>query len=352
MTKRVNIIGGGIAGCALAYMIKREGGEPVIYEAGSSLYEGAAPEHDCSTYNPRYSAQWDENAQYFSLGYFEALRLFEEFGGQGFNWDQCGTLQLFANEKKARRYPKTVASWQDHGWREEDIRLVDAREASDIAGLDVEVDCMYLGRAGVISPWRVCSRLISGVEVKVNQWVEDASALPGDATVLACGTKVAAFQEAARLPVGSVRGQVTFLKENKISEPVKTTINYGGHISPSLNGVHYIGATFQPWLAHTNLLAEDDAQNIRNMCERFPALAGDYEVVCAKAGIRTAARDHFPILGQLSDRIYVSTAHGSHGFVSALSSAMILSKNIVKNEDLVSGDVLRRMSPDRFAKVG
>ncbi|MCK5375062.1 MAG: FAD-dependent 5-carboxymethylaminomethyl-2-thiouridine(34) oxidoreductase MnmC [Alphaproteobacteria bacterium] len=349
MTKRVNIIGGGIAGCALAYMIKQEGGEPVIYEAASSLYgKGQEPEHDCSTYNPRYSAQWDENAQYFSMGYFEALRLFEEFGGDGFNWNQCGTLQLIANERKARRYPKTVASWGAHGWSEEDMRFVSAKEASDIAGLDVETDCMYLGRAGVISPWRLCSKLINGVEVKLNQWVEDVSALEGDATVLACGTKVTSFKEAAHLPISGVRGQVTFIRETDVSSKVKTTINYGGHISPALDGVHYIGATFQPWLKHTDILPEDDVHNIRNMCERFPALADKYELVCSRAGVRTAAKDHFPIIGQLSDRVYISTAHGSHGVISALSSAMILAKSIVRNEDVISKDVLKIMSPERF----
>ena len=175
---RVNIIGGGIAGCALAYMIKKEGGEPVIYEAAPKLYEDE-PEHDCSTYNPRYTAQWDENAKYFSMGYFEALRLFEEVGGEGFNWDQCGTLQLLANEKKARRYPKTVASWRENGWSDEDICLLSPSEASEVAGVEVDKEAMFLKRSGVVSPWRVCSKLINDVELKLNVIVEDAEALEG-----------------------------------------------------------------------------------------------------------------------------------------------------------------------------
>ncbi len=346
---RVNIIGGGIAGCALAYMIKREGGEPVIYEAASSLYD-TMPEHDCSTYNPRYCAQWDANAKYYSMGYFEALRLFDEFTKEGldFRLDQCGTLQLLTNERKVIRYRKAVASWNANGWAEDDLRLVSAREASEIAGLPIEHEGMYLGRAGVISPARICSRLIKGVEVKLNQWVEDVAALPGDASVLACGAKVTAFKEGAHLPITPVRGQVTYIRESEASAKIKTTVNYGGHISPSLGGVQYIGATFQPWLKHTNILPEDDAANIRNLCERFPATAGQYEVVTSKAGVRAAVRDHFPVIGQIADRVYVSSGHGSHGFVSSLSSAMILANKIVKNEDVVSDDVIKTMSSERF----
>jgi tRNA 5-methylaminomethyl-2-thiouridine biosynthesis bifunctional protein len=347
---RVNIIGGGIAGCALAYMIKREGGEPVIYEAAPSLYEGQAPEHDCSTYNPRYSALWDANAKYFSMGYFEVLRLFDEFTKEGldFHWDQCGTLQLMHSERKIHRYSKTIASWQENGWSEDDIRFVNASEASEIAGVPIEHDGMYLARAGVVSPQRLCSRLIKGVEVKVNQWVEDASALIGDATVLACGTKVTSFKEAAHLSISPVRGQVTYIRESDASAKVRTTVNYGGHISPSRGGVQYIGATFQPWLEHTKMLPEDDVINIRNLCERFPALAAEYKVVDSKAGVRTAARDHFPIIGQVSDKVYVSTAHGSHGFVSSISSAIILAKKIVKNENVAPDDVIKTMSAERF----
>ena len=349
MTKRVNIIGGGIAGCALAYMIKREGGEPVIYEAASSLYENL-PEHDCSTYNPRYCAQWDANAKYYSMGYFEALRLFDEFEREGldFRWDQCGTLQLLSNERKVIRYRKCVESWNANGWGEDDLCLVSAQEASEIAGLSIEYEGMYLKRAGVISPARICARLIKGVEVKLNQWVEDVSALPGDAAVLACGTKVTKFKEGAHLPISPVRGQVTYIRESEASAKIKTTVNYGGHISPSLNGVQYIGATFQPWLEHTNVLSEDDEHNIRNLCERFPSAAADYEVVASKVGVRAAVRDHFPVIGQIASHTYVSSGHGSHGFVSSLASAMILAKKIVKNENVVSDDVIKTFSSERF----
>lgn len=348
---RVNIIGGGIAGCALAYMIAREGREPVIYEAGSYWYDEAeAPEHDCSTYNPRYSAQWDENAKYFSLGYFEALRLFDEFTKEGvdFRWDQCGTLQLLANEKKARRYPKMVESWGEYGWGEDDLRMVSAAEGSEIAGVKIEKEGIYLGRAGVISPYRICARLVKGIEVNLNASVKDLSVLPGDVTVLACGAHVSGFEEAAFLPMQSVRGQVTYLKETVKSSKIKTTVNYGGHISPSLRGVQYIGATFQPRLTHTNIMPEDDEENIQKLCERFPALDGTYSVVASKAGVRSAVYDHFPVIGQLSSQIYVSTAHGSHGFVSALSSAIILANKIVHNKGVISDDVLKQMSPARF----
>jgi len=115
-----------------------------------------------------------------------------------------------------------------------------------------------------------------------------------------------------------------------------------------LNGVQYIGATFQPWLEHTNILPEDDEHNIRNLCERFPAAAADYEVVTSKAGVRSAVRDHFPVIGQIASRVYVSSGHGSHGFVSSLASAMILAKKIVKNEAFASDDVVKTFSSERF----
>lgn len=340
---RVNIIGGGVAGCMLAYMLKKEGAEPVIYEASSEMFSEVSA-YDCGTYNPRYSAQKDANSEYYSFGYFESLKLFEELG-EGVDLDQCGTLQIMNDERKAKRLPRTYASWE---WPEEHMQIISAKEASDVAGVEVTHDCLYLPYSGVVSPQKVCIKLINGVEVKLNQRVEDAAALEGDATILACATKVKLFTEAEHLPVTGVRGQVTYVAENERSAKIKSTISYGGHISPALNGVHYMGATFQPWLNHCNLMPEDDLANISKMCERMPSLAGQYDIVSSRAGVRTASRDHFPIVGQLSDKVYVSAAHGSHGFVSGVSSAMILAKKIVKGQDLMSEDVLRTISPARF----
>ena len=106
---KVNIIGGGLAGCALAYVLKQNGVKPVIYEAGETLASGASG-NDVGLYNPRFTASYGTVGQYFSTAFERALEIFKMFGDD-IEWNPCGALHLMNDEKKTRRFPKMVDSW-------------------------------------------------------------------------------------------------------------------------------------------------------------------------------------------------------------------------------------------------
>ena len=322
---RVNIIGGGLAGCSLAYVLKQRGHEPVIYEASSSLASGASG-NDVGLYNPRFTAEHDKIGQFYSSAFQNALGVFEIFNDD-IDWNPCGALHLMTDEKKERRFNKMVANWP---WSSDDMRLVDAQEASDISGVDVLSDCLYLHKSGKISPKKMCAAYANGVEVVLNTPVPDVSMLGGDVVVLACGMGVLNFKEGAHLPLKAVRGQVSYIGQIKVSEKLRCTLGFGGYIAPAEGGVHCLGSTFQRWLDHSDIIPEDDISNISKLCDAVPSLAGDYEVVGHRAAVRTTSNDHFPVFGQLAEGLYVSTAHGSHGILSSLQAAIFLADQISK----------------------
>lgn len=338
----VNIIGGGLAGCALAFTLKQAGAEPVIYEASNAIASGASG-NDVGLYNPRFTAQFDAVGQFYSKAFFEALKLFWIFGDD-IDWTPCGALHLINDEKKARRFPKTVGSW---GWDEKEMRIINALEASEVSGVPIEKDCLFLANSGFISPKKLCHRYVDGVKIRLNTSVSDVSDLDG-VTVLACGMGCLAFDEAAHIPLKPVRGQITYIGETDTSCALKTTIGYGGYIAPSVDGSHCLGSTFQRWLDHSDVLPEDDQANLDKLYENVPALKGQYTVEAARASVRTTASDHFPVVGQLDENMYISTAHGSHGILSSLLSAKILTNKIMDLQCDVGGCVLSALSPDRF----
>ncbi|PCK00568.1 MAG: hypothetical protein COA45_01980 [Zetaproteobacteria bacterium] len=340
---RVNIIGGGLAGCALAYVLKNNGIEPVIYEASSCLAAGASG-NDVGLYNPRLSAQFDGMAQFYSAAFFQALEVFEDFDG-AIDWNPCGALTFLVDERKTIRFRKTAASW---GWSDKDMRLVDARSASDIAGVEVPYECLYLPRSGNISPKKLCYEYARGVEVHLNYVVDDLDALDGDISVLACGAACLNFSVASHLPLKYVRGQVSYIAQTAVTQDLKVALSYGGHFAPARNGVHCLGATFQPWLDHSHLRDEDDLSNLDKLFSAVPSLEGAYKVVDRRASVRTTARDHFPVVGQLSERVYISTAHGSYGILSSLLSAKLLSDCVVGDDKEGECSMRAVLSPTRF----
>ncbi len=344
---RVNIIGGGLAGCSLAYILKQKGVEPVIYEASCELASGASG-NAVGLYNPRFAAQMDAPSEFYSTAFWAALEVFKEFGDL-VDWNPCGVLKLLTDERSIKRFHKTAVSW---GWSEDDMRIVSPEEASGIAGIEIPYEALYTSKSGNISPKKLCGEYARGVEVHLNTKIEGLNALDGEVTVLACGMGCLNFEEAKDLPFKAVRGQVSYIKQTEQTKGLKVALSYSGHFAPARDGVHCLGSTFQPWLDHDELIEEDNLTNLDKLFEVLPYLKGAYEVVDSKAGVRTTSKDHFPVVGQLQngENLYISAAHGSYGIITSLLSAKIIADKIMNGHGVMQQDVLNALSPYRFKK--
>ncbi|MGB0720592.1 MAG: FAD-dependent oxidoreductase, partial [Bdellovibrionales bacterium] len=243
-------------------------------------------------------------------------------------------------------------SW---GWDIDAMRIVSACEASDIAGVDLVHDALYLPRSGSVCPRRLCQVYADGVEVRLNTPLHSSlhglsvqsngDALKADAVILAAGPALRSFDAVKNLDLRAVRGQVTLVKA---ALPLKTNICYGGYISAAQGGRHAVGASFQRWLDHAAIIDQDDHDNLANLARAIPAFPKDLEVIGHRAAVRCTTRDHFPVVGPIGDNLYVSAAHGSHGILSALMAADILAAMIFGRRPLVSDAVISALSPHRF----
>ena len=337
---RVAIVGGGLAGCAAAYVLKDAGAEPVIYEAAGALGTGASGNMR-GLYNPRFGAEASPQSEFYALGYLRALEVFAKAPDIG--WEPSGCLHLMNDEKKARRFPKTVESWKQFGFDAGDMRLVNADEASEIAGIDIPHDALLLPRGGSVSPRELCQFLSHDIEMHYN-----VDAVPdGDVVIFAGGAAMRDHDVLQGLDLRAVRGQVSYAAANAQTKALKTHITYGGYVSPAIGGRHVVGSTFQRWLSHDDLLLEDDQDNLAKLRGALPGFEG-VEIVDQWAGVRCTSRDHFPVVGHLRDNIYVSSAHGSHGIVSAIMAADILAGMILGLPKKVSDECLAALSPRRL----
>ncbi len=246
------------------------------------------------------------------------------------------------NEQKTRRFHKMAKSWL---WAEDMMRLVSVEQASVIANVTVEHEALYLPQSGAVSPRALCSAYVGDGEVQAEE-IAGLDAIDADIVILACGASVAEF---AGLPLKTVRGQVTDIQGSAASVELKVALCYSGYMMPAdAHGVHHIGSTFQRWLDYTDILPEDDQDNIDKFIMAVPALAGEYAVVDHRAALRVVAPDHMPVIGRLRDGVYVSAAHGSHGILSSLMGAKILAAQIMGAELPVAERVAERLCPHRF----
>jgi tRNA 5-methylaminomethyl-2-thiouridine biosynthesis bifunctional protein len=344
MTKRIAIIGGGLAGTACAYILKQAGLEPVIYEASSQLAT-AASGNDLGLYNSRFTAEFGPEAQYYTSAFELAHATFPTLGD--IEWSPCGALHLINDEKKQRRFHKTVQNWP---WSDDDMRIVSADEATALAGIAIHQDALYLAKAGHVCPHKLCAAYAKDVEVHVNHPMTDLSDIQADVIILAAGQGLINLPETKHLPLKAVRGQVTKIKATQASAQIKCNIQYGGYLSPAhAEGWHVVGSTFQRWLDHSDLIEEDNTQNLQKLADHVPALAEEsWKILAARAGVRVTTPDHFPIIGALSDNLYISAGHGSHGIVSSIAAARHICEAITGQKHSLSNDAIERISPHRY----
>jgi tRNA 5-methylaminomethyl-2-thiouridine biosynthesis bifunctional protein len=184
-----------------------------------------------------------------------------------------------------------------------------------------------------------------------------------DAIILACGEGAKWFEETKWLPVHTVRGQIIQAEDSGFGDDISCNICYGGYISPGAEGVHTLGSTFQKWLTHTDVLEEDNAEIIGRLQEALPEAGGSVHAVEARAGLRTAANDHFPIAGMVPDltswklgtdkyvpNLYLTTAHGSHGIVSSIATSTLIVDLLLGRAPGLSQPVIDQLNASRFLK--
>lgn len=358
--KRIAIIGGGLAGTSAAYILKNQGFAPVLFESTETLAQGASG-NPLGLYNPRFSTYRTPESDFYTASWAQAFRTFKGLQGKsdiGFN--PCGSLHLITNEDRRRKLEGAAAHWH---WPHPHMQHLSATEAGSVAGIQIDSEALYLPGAGTVSPRQLCESYMTGIETRLGAQVETlipdqdgtswrVNSESFDAVILACGAVVRSFDPLAKLPVHTVRGQVTRIGASALTRNLKVNLCYGGYLSPALEGVHVLGATFQKWLDDSAERPEDDQDNIERLRAVLPGLEGKVEIIENRASFRCAARDHFPLIGPVEGApgLYVSTAHGSHGLISTLAGAHLLADMITGGPLSLPQETVQRLAPCRFNK--
>ncbi len=331
----VTIYGAGLAGCAAAYVLRGYGFDPVLYDP-QGIASGASG-NDIGIINPRLSSFRTPESNFYTAGYAQTIRAFPFL--KAVEYGPCGSLHLITDAERAKKFTRAAENW---GWHSDHMRLVEAGEASEIAGVSVSHAALFLPGGAHVSPKALCAAYAKDIPV-INR---EADMLKGAPVIFASGADIVTrFPD---MPLHTVRGQVTFAKANAESQKMRANICYGGYIAPVVGGLHAVGATFQKWLHNSALRGEDDVDNLAKLAAVLPAL-GNLEIAGSRASLRVASKDRFPVAGAVPGG-YISAAHGSHGLLSSLLCAHILADHIRGGPCTIGKASLETLSPARFWK--
>lgn len=382
--KRAIVIGGGIAGTSSARALAARGWQVTLIERHAALAQEASGNPVGILY-PRLAGQDIALSRLALHGYLHTLRLLQQLELPAHAYQACGLLQLAFNANETARC-EAVAT---RGLPEILVHSVSKNEASELAGVELSHGGLYFPAAGWVNPVLLCNALATHENISImpsatalqlkrggegwQVWERDNLLGQAPIVVLACANETAGFTQSAHLPLEPVRGQITFFPQTAYSAQLKSVVCTDGYLTPSMQGMHCVGATFHPNDVSQDVRQADHEANLgmlRRMAPELYQSLNTQEQFFGRVALRSATPDYLPMAGPLLDSaalaanlprhtadpaglpwldgLYVNTGHGSKGLVNAPLCAEMIASAINDEPSPVDSALLAVLDPNRF----
>ncbi|MCD6035563.1 MAG: FAD-dependent cmnm(5)s(2)U34 oxidoreductase [Rickettsiales bacterium] len=310
-TKRAIIIGGGLAGTGAAYALGRRGWDITLIERHPELARESSsnPQGIYMPLLPHRSMAEDPIGHSTLAAFLYAHHHFDAF--PHVLREACGVLEVEESESSLPdvAYP------------------VDAKEASELAGVTLAQGGIFYPNAGWIAPRELCKAQVEAYadRIRLILHTEALSLVRGDGewkvraengkliasapvVVLAQGEEVTRLAETSWVPLRVIRGQLDQFPQTALSRGLKTVLSQDGQILPAHEGTHWVGASFHPDNRNSTPTHEDTEENQN----RFSSLGGKAESIGQKVGFRVATQDKLPVIGAVPESEFYLHAYVGH----------------------------------------
>lgn len=360
------VIGGGLAGTSAAYSLAQRGWKVVLLERHAALAVEASGNAQGILY-ARLSPARPPLSRLVLAGYQYSLRTLRALlPSDGEAWSDVPVVQLAYDSQEAARQAKLLAL----DWPAALLRSVGAEEASSLAGIPLATGGLVFPGGGWVHPPALCRALAGypGIAVRTGARVtsleqagggwrlvaDDRVLAEAPVVVLAGGADSAGYAQTRSLPLRVNRGQVTMLPATVESRRLGAVLCAESYVAPVRAGLHSAGATF----ARESSVEATVADNVENlaMLERLsralfcaldgPALSPGQ--LRGRAALRCVSPDYLPLIGCLGDGLYVSSAHGSRGLITAPLAGEVLGALVEEEPAPLPHPLLTAVDPGRF----
>jgi tRNA 5-methylaminomethyl-2-thiouridine biosynthesis bifunctional protein len=309
------IIGAGLAGTAIASALAARNWVVSILEREPVAATGASG-NLAAVFSPLLSMD-DGRAARLSRACF--LRLLEELRSLACAdtpvlWQACGVLQLPKSEKEESHFRQLV---HKHSYPERYVRFLEKTAAQERFGQVLPSGGWFFEEGGWVNPPSLCAARLAAhpnLNVRFGQDVrrlehgpEGWSALgptgqliaSAPVLVLANAWEAAHLLPQPALPFKRVRGQVAHLPPDLVP-PIRTVLSKDGYLTPAVNGLHCLGATYD--FGSDALLLDPDAHslNLERLAGMLPEAPQPLDApLLGRVGFRSLTPDRMPIVGPL-----------------------------------------------------
>ncbi|MGC6452510.1 MAG: tRNA (5-methylaminomethyl-2-thiouridine)(34)-methyltransferase MnmD [Candidatus Puniceispirillaceae bacterium] len=358
--KTVAVIGGGIAGAAVAAGLRRRGAQPVILESGDGPGSGASGNR-MALQSPRLTVDHNAMSRLSASCLSFASRLSDKAGASVGH----GVVALDSPPRMAERH----AIFRTQHWPSDLLQPLCVEHLP--SGLSADGSGLFYARGRAIRPEMLLAHMIADVPVRtgvtitgtetadgaVRLHAADGSDFACDAVVLAGGADLPGLLSRAGVttPIGVSFGQVSHVAA---TGDLATGVSFGGYLTPALDGLHDLGATF----THDPFNAGDPAVVAQGHNHNLGLLPGmwrewigpqDHQLLGARIGRRASLPDRRPLAGPVTGDdsakgVWVFGGLGARGFTLAPLLGEMLAAEIMRHPAPMPRDQRLGVDPARY----
>ena len=384
--RRALVVGGGVAGAAVAERLAARGWRIVLVERGAEVASAASGNH-AGSFHPVVTADDSVLARLTRAATLHALRHWDalEAAGQALRRDACGVLQLARDAREANaqrqalerlRYPPAY------------VRAVTAEEASAHAGIALGAGGLWFAHSGWVQPRSLVAALlarcgpaldlrlgvaVASLEHDGAEWLlRDAHGAVIDAAplvVLANGGEATTLARVPQLVLRRVRGQLSHLPAARI-EPPRVVVLRGGALLPPVDGLCVLGASYDFDDEDPTPRRDAHVGNLERLERIAPGAAAgiDPAMLTGRVGFRAVTPDRLPVVGALPQAhgdakargalqlgalqrqpgLFGAFGYGSRGLVWASLAAELLASQVEGEPLPLEGALVDALDPGRF----
>ena len=352
----VAIIGAGISGASLAFALRKRNIECYILDKSSKIANGASG-NKLALQMPKMTA---DNSPYglLSLEAFSYSRnLAKELKAVP---RTDGLILLPSREREIIKYKKLFKS----NWPHDLVN--DYTDKVKLYNID---NYVYMNSSGIVDNIKFIKNLINNVKVFLNFNVIEIKTTENNSKIIIDkqGNKMKAqtiiwangydmSNICDKIPIVPVSGQVTYLKNNSLTENLKLNFSYGQFFSQSFKGYHQIGSSFNR-NTKTNFSETDQIKNL-NSIPHFLKKRIEHSNIDKteyRVSIRASTKDRMPFFCNLNEirqyktiNEYALGGMGAWGYVYAPYYAELLVRELLNEKPLVNLNLDRLLRIKRF----
>lgn len=346
-TRRIAIVGAGIAGASLARAARALGAEAIVVEAAQPGAGGSG--NPAALVTPRLDAGLGDAAQLFAQAFSRAVDLYAQVPDAVLS---AGVLQLAADARDADRFARIAAA---DLFEPDALTLLSPAAASTRLGepapttLD-QATALVVDPAPVLAAWTgpVVAAQVAALEPDADGWrlldAQGGEIARADAVILAGAL---AARDLHALPLQPVRGQASWIATSAQAPAAA----WGGYVLPTREGLLF-GATHDRDVTDTEVREADHQRNLATLAAALPGLAARLptDALAGRAAIRAVTPDRLPIAGELAPGLFALTGFGSRGFSLAPLLAEHVAALALDAPSPIGSAHAALVAPDRFAR--